>query len=209
MDTSSFLKNDFLQWLIQLDQYIFLKINQTYTHPFFDQVAPWWRDSNTWLPLYLFLLVFVFINFGKNAWVWLVFVILTITLSDQVSSGILKKYFERPRPCADPYFEFNVRLLLKHCSGAFSFTSSHAANHFALAVFISKTLGMFIGKWKWALYAWAATICYAQVYVGVHYPFDIVGGALVGSSIGYGIAHFYNTSIQSLAPLNIKSGSTN
>ncbi|MFY7900161.1 MAG: phosphatase PAP2 family protein [Chitinophagaceae bacterium] len=204
MIQSWLLKSEILKQLIEFDQQLFLQLNKEFTHPFFDNIAPWWRDSNTWLPLYLFLLVFVFVNFGKNAWIWLVFVILTITLSDQVSSGIIKKYFERPRPCSDIDFQWNVRLLLKHCSGAFSFTSSHAANHFALAVFLSKTLNEFIGKWNWVLYAWAASIGYAQIYVGVHYPFDVIGGTIVGLLIGFAVAKFYNTSIKIIAPLQLQ-----
>ena len=90
---------------------------------------------------YLFLIVFVFVNFGKNGWVWLLFAFITVLLTDQLSSSIVKNWVMRPRPCNDPVFSSQVRLLLDHCSGGYSFTSSHATNHFGVATF--STLGVF------------------------------------------------------------------
>ncbi len=116
---------------------------------------------------------------------------LTIAICDQVSSGFLKDFVGRIRPCGDPGFSRYVRLLLNRCPGSGSFTSSHATNHFGMAVFIVQTLGTYIKKWKYAVYFWAASISYAQVYVGVHYPLDVIGGALLGSALGYGVSAFY------------------
>jgi len=83
-----------------------------------------------------------------------------------------------------------VRLLV-HCGRAYSFTSSHAANHFAIAVFISLTLGLLYSWIKWPLLLWAGSIAYGQVYVGVHYPLDVIVGSLVGIIIGYLVAKLY------------------
>jgi undecaprenyl-diphosphatase len=88
--------------------------------------------------------------------------------------------------------EGKVRLLLDHCSGGFSFTSSHAANHFGLAMFIFMTIQPLFKKYTWLFFIWAAVIAYAQVYVGVHYPLDIFVGALIGLFIGWFIGSVFN-----------------
>jgi undecaprenyl-diphosphatase len=182
---------DWLNWLNKLDTFIFFKINTVYTSSFFDTLFPWYREGNTWIPLYLFLILFVIVNFKKSALQWIIFVVITLLLTDQLSSSIVKPFFERLRPCTDPNLMSKVRLLLNHCSGGFSFTSSHATNHFGFAVFIMMTLGHIFRKWKYLFLIWAASVSYGQIYVGVHYPFDILGGALLGSTIGWLTASFY------------------
>ena len=77
-----------------------------------------------------------------------------------------------------------VRLLLDHCSGGFSFTSSHAANHFGLAMFLFVSLTPLFKKYTWLFFIWAGIIAYAQVYVGVHYPLDVMAGAMIGLVVG-------------------------
>jgi undecaprenyl-diphosphatase len=77
------------------------------------------------------------------------------------------------------------RLLLDHCSGGFSFTSSHAANHFGLAMFIVMTLQPLLKNYRYLFLIWAAIISYAQVYVGVHFPLDVFAGAIIGIAVGY------------------------
>jgi undecaprenyl-diphosphatase len=112
------------------------------------------------------------------------FAALTVLLTDQISSGLIKNFVQRPRPCFDPNFYSQVRLLLDHCSGGYSFTSSHATNHYGIAAFLFATLGSYFGHWKYLLFVWASLICYAQVYVGVHYPLDVIVGAILGYIIG-------------------------
>lgn len=182
--------NKLLAAIKQADYFLFQQINSHFTNSFFDTVLPFTRNSIFWIPLYLFLLVFIFLNFGNKGWVWVTALLVTVTFTDQISSHIIKLLVQRPRPCSDVTLHFPVRLLLNNCSGGFSFTSSHATNHFGVATFIVITLQQFLGKWKWLFIAWAFIISYAQVYVGVHYPFDVVCGALVGSGIGYVMAKF-------------------
>jgi undecaprenyl-diphosphatase len=134
-------------------------------------------------------------NFGKQAWTWILFAIINVTLTDQISSSFLKKWVERIRPCNEETLIGKMRLLLEHCSGGFSFTSSHATNHFGFAMFVFLTTRHFMGKWSRWLFVWAATISYGQVYVGVHYPVDILGGALLGMGIGALTAKYYNKKI--------------
>lgn len=176
---------NFIQWIVELDQHVFLIINKKLTNPFFDWLMPIMRNSNTWIFLYLLIAVFVFYKLKQKAFIWIFFAILTIVLTDQLSSHVIKPWIARPRPCADINFSSQVRILLEHCSGGFSFTSSHACNHFGIALFIFITLSTYLKKWRYLFLIWAAIICYAQVYVGVHYPIDIFFGGILGASIGY------------------------
>ncbi len=179
-------------YLIEFDQWLFLQINTVWTNASLDVVFPVWRESLTWVPLYVFLLAFAFYNFGNKIWFWIVILICTVILTDQISSGFLKDFFGRLRPCRDPEVMNQMRLLLNRCPVSFSFTSSHATNHFGVAVFIILTMKPIMKQWRWLFIAWAATISYGQVYVGVHYPLDVIGGAFVGGGIGWVTAMYYN-----------------
>lgn len=181
-----------LTTLKQWDTWLFLKINNDWTTPFLDNNFPWWREASTWYPLYFFLLLFAFINFGLKVWPWVVFFAITFAISDQVSSGILKDWIGRPRPCNDDVLMGHVHLLLNRCPSSGSFTSSHATNHFAAACFIFYTMRAYFKKWGYLFFLWAATISYGQVYVGVHYPLDIIGGAILGCCIGSLTAYLFN-----------------
>ena len=189
-----------LDHLKQLDLWLFLKINTQWTTNWLDNNYPWFRQSSTWIPLYLFLILFLLINFGWKSFTWIAGIALTITVSDQLSSTLIKDSVARLRPCQNPALIGQVRMLLNHCSGGYSFTSSHATNHFAAAFFIFGTLQPFFKKWTYLFFIWAGAICYGQIYVGVHYPLDILGGALIGSIIGTAMASIYNRRI-GLPPL--------
>jgi undecaprenyl-diphosphatase len=185
----------FWLWLNMQDQILFIYINRILTNSFLDGLFPIWRESITWYPLYLFLLVFAILNLKHKAWLWVLFLIITVVLTDQISSSFVKNYFNRSRPCSDPVFINYVRLLMNRCPSSGSFTSSHATNHFGAAVFLSITLKEYFKNWRYLFFLWAATICYGQVYVGIHYPTDVLGGALLGSLIGYASANFFNRRI--------------
>lgn len=178
--------------LLQLDQQLFFLINATWHHPVLDATMPLIRHKMMWVPLYLFLVLFVTKNYGRNAWWWIAFAIGTAILTDFVSSDLIKKNIFRLRPCNDPLLADQVRFLLSYKPGSSSFTSSHATNHFAQAAFFFFTLKPSIGKSTWWFFAWAGIIVYAQVYVGVHYPLDILCGGLVGLFFGYLSAKSFN-----------------
>lgn len=190
-----------LDKIIAIDKWLMLKINNDWTSSNLDAIFPIWRESLTWIPLYIFLLAFVIMNFGGKIWTWILVLILTVICTDQISSGILKDFFERLRPCRDPDMMFQVRLLLNRCPISFSFTSSHATNHFGVAVFIISTMKPVMKQWRWLFLFWAASISYGQVYVGVHYPLDILGGAYIGSLIGWIMAMLYKSKYGGLPPL--------
>jgi membrane-associated phospholipid phosphatase len=178
------LQLSFLQKLKHLDQWLFIKLNSGFTNPVFDSVMPFMRNGMNWAPLYLFFAVFVLLNFKrKGAW-WILFFIATVALTDMTGTNIFKANFGRDRPCADPDFAMHVRLLINCVGRGNSFVSNHAANHFGMAAFFFITFRTVFPKWAWIGFLWAALIAYAQIYVGVHYPLDVLAGALLGLIIG-------------------------
>lgn len=183
------------EWLRYADTELFLKINTEWTNPLLDSIYPWYREANAWVPLYLFLIVFAIMNFKEKALPWILFAVLTATLTDQLSSSLIKNLIERPRPCREELLMGQVRLILNNCSGGYSFPSSHATNHFGFAMFLFLTLRPIMKKWGYVFFIWAATIAYGQVYVGVHYPLDILGGTLLGCLIGYFTGTYFNKRI--------------
>jgi membrane-associated phospholipid phosphatase len=185
------LQNNLLQKLEQWDQRLFMQINTDQSNVFFDGILPFIRNAYFWAPLYLFLLVFIPMNYKRGLW-WCLIFLCTVSLCDMTSTNLFKEIFHRLRPCADPDFFQNVRLVVDRCGGNYSFTSNHAANHFGMATFIFVTLRPVFKKWVWFAFLWAALIGYAQIYVGVHYPFDIVGGAAVGFTFGSLLGNFFN-----------------
>jgi len=115
--------------------------------------------------------------------------LLCFAAADFSSSQILKKQVQRLRPCNDPALAAQVQLRVP-CGSGYSFTSSHAANHFAVALFL---IGVFGDLNRWirpSLLLWAGSIALSQVYVGVHYPGDVLCGGLLGSLIGWGGGRF-------------------
>ncbi len=180
-----------LEYLIQFDQNLFFLINQGLANPFFDWLLPLLRSMYFWAPLYLFLIVFLILNYRKYGWMAVGFTLLTFALTDFVSAGIFKQYFMRLRPCNDPDILMYVRNIVG-CGSGYSFVSSHATNHFGIAVFLG---GFFQDKITWVkpvAILWAASISFAQIYVGVHYPLDILCGIILGILIGRFTFFSYN-----------------
>ena len=162
------------EWLHQI---------QSFTPAYFETVANFLRNKTTWIPLYILIGIYLFVRQEKKvAIAFFAFSALAAGLGDIVSSHMLKPFFAHPRPCQEPLLRF--KLLLDHCPKSYSFPSSHATNHMALAIFwigsrcFSKTQVLFF-------LVWVFLIVWAQMVVGVHYPKDIVAGILLGSLIGY------------------------
>ncbi len=174
-----------MEQLLSYDRHLFRIINHQWSNPLFDWLMPFLRNSVMWYPLYLFLFLLMAINFKKNGWWWTLFAVGTIALSDFISSNIIKQHIIRLRPCNEPAIASWVHVLVGYRPQSSSFTSSHAATHFAMATFFYLTLKTKFDKWPLVFFLWAFSISYAQVYVGVHYPLDVTCGGLFGILIGY------------------------
>jgi membrane-associated phospholipid phosphatase len=185
-----------MQEIIRLDKALFNVLNGQWTNSFFDFLFPYLRNGNLWMPFYLFFIVFVTVNFRRNGWWWVFTAVVTVATSDFLNSIVLRDWLlewtYRARPCRDLNLVGDLRFLVQYCPDSSSFMSSHATNHFAIAFFIYSTLKNYTGKWLAFLFVWAFLIVYAQVYVGVHFPLDVICGALFGTMIGYGGAKFSN-----------------
>jgi len=166
-----------IETLESWDKSLFKLLNGTHSE-ILDAVMPWISNKYVWIPLYALLLYFLIKHSGLAAWQVIVGVIFLILISDQVASGILKPWAERLRPCYDPELEEQVHLL-KGCGGRFGFASSHASNSFAIAMFCWLLLKDSI-RHTWLLFIWAAVVAYSRVYLGVHFPGDILVGAIIG-----------------------------
>lgn len=172
-----------LEMIIDWDKELFLDLNSFYTD-FWDVIMFNITNKFFWIPLYLLFLYWL-IRFYKKDSIWILLVlILVITESDQLSVHGFKNVFMRLRPCHDPDLSGLVHTVNGKCGGQFGFYSSHATNHFALAVYL-----IFIFKDRFLYFTplillWAGVISYSRIYLGVHFPADILAGALMGSLIG-------------------------
>ncbi|MEM6771737.1 MAG: phosphatase PAP2 family protein, partial [Bacteroidota bacterium] len=166
------------------DQALFEFIHYDLANPFLDAVLPIYREKTTWIPLYLLMVYLLWRQYGGKRTLWLLLCIaVTLTVADQLAASVIKPWVGRARPCAT---DDAVRELVS-CGGIYSFPSNHATNHFALAMVLNLTwLAERAWSWRLAIFVWAATIALAQVYVGKHYPADIIVGAALGMLIALG-----------------------
>lgn len=178
------------KWLDHIDKILVVLIQHDSDGKFLDNIMPLLRNPYTWIPLYLFILYYVIRKGGRKAWAFIALSVLTFAITDSLTTQLLKPLFGRLRPCFDPEIHSMMRSLID-CGGIYSMPSSHAANHFGLAAFWYFSIITMTGhKWKW-LWAWAAIICYAQIYVGKHYPTDILIGSLTGYITGMGMSGLF------------------
>jgi len=173
--------------LANIDKKLFLIINRLH-NPFFDHIVYWITHELFWIPLYIILLYLIAKKLKKRTWLTLITIALLITICDQFASGLVKPYIQRLRPCFDPSIQSTVHVVGKH-HGLYGFISSHAANTFGLATFL---WFLFKSHYCFILFIWSLSISYARIYGGVHYPGDILLGALSGIWWGWAIYTVYN-----------------
>lgn len=172
-----------IQYLHQIDYSVFNFINHTISNSFFDVLMPFLRHASNWIPLYIFLALFLIKKYKLEAIKYAIYIVIAFALADYISYEFLKPWFARLRPCHSTTLQ--VRLVLGHCGGKWSFPSSHASNHMAIALSIVLA-NIFTKKWiNYIWIIWALIIGFAQIYVGVHYPSDILGGLILGTLIAY------------------------
>ncbi len=169
--------------LKQLDYFLFDLINQRLAVPMLDEFFKFIRNPFYLQIIYVCFALFLVIKFKKKSIVFIFLFIVAMSLADLVSSHFFKVYFHRLRPCLEPLMDGHMRHLIP-CSSGYSFTSSHAATNMSVAVLYAFILPYTFNKFKIGFIVFACMVGYAQIYVGVHYPFDVLGGLLTGGSIG-------------------------
>jgi undecaprenyl-diphosphatase len=175
-----------LEYLKAIDSDLFLAINGAHSS-FFDFIMFWASDKWIWIPLYVFFAYLLFKHYGKRAWILILMAGIAIVFSDLSSTLLFKDVFQRPRPCHEPALEGIIHLINGQCGGQYGFISSHASNSFALATFLALLLGKKIRFFTPLIIIWALLLCYSRVYLGVHYPGDVIVGAILGAGIGSAI----------------------
>jgi undecaprenyl-diphosphatase len=171
-----------------LDQQLFLFLN-SHNSPFWDTVMYTLSGRVIWAPLYLAILLYLGFTYKRKFIVILLLIALAVTLADQGSVQLFKNIFHRLRPCHEPSLAGIVHLVKGECGGLYGFVSSHATNSFNVAL-----LSLMFIKRRWytiSIIIWASLVSYSRIYLGVHYPGDVICGALLGAFIGWGVYKLY------------------
>jgi undecaprenyl-diphosphatase len=180
--------NETIEKLERLDQQLFLFLNGLHT-PWLDTLMYWISLKYTWFPFYLLLIVWLSWQYKWPGFLMLLTMVAALGLGDLVTSGFMKPFFARPRPCHEPLLQGMVHVV-SGCGGRFGFASAHAATTFALANSIWLLL-RYWSRWWGLTFVWAGLVAYSRVYLGVHYPADIIIGALIGILIGWLMVHLH------------------
>lgn len=179
----------FLNILKNWDTELFLALNGMH-NSFFDFVMWWASDKYIWIPVYILFLYILWRQYKKKTLIIMVFAALLIFLSDQISVHLFKDVFQRLRPCHTPELEGLVHIVNGKCGGQYGFYSSHASNIFAVAIFFITLLQRKKMMIVLPVLLWAAFISYSRIYLGAHFPGDVIAGAAAGTFLGWFLAKY-------------------
>jgi undecaprenyl-diphosphatase len=172
----------YMEGIKQIDQSLFLFLNELHSS-FWDKAMFLFSSREIWIPFYLLIIYIIIKTFNRNSIYILILIGLSIALSDQFSV-LIKNLVERLRPSNDPAISNLVHLVNNYRGGNFGFFSSHASNTFTVAVIVSL---LFKNRmFSTLIFIWAIIVSYTRIYLGLHYPSDILAGWLWGGLIGFG-----------------------
>ncbi len=173
-----------LETILNIDTEIFLFFNGMH-NSVFDVIMYWVSKTTPWIPLWLFFIYLIIKQYGKKGIIVVLALVAVVGLADYTSVHAFKNVFERLRPCHNPQLIDMVHIVGNHCGGNYGFVSSHASNMFAIASFMSLAVFSKYPKSSILFFLWASLVGYSRIYLGVHYPGDVIGGAILGSIIAY------------------------
>ncbi|NQY67260.1 MAG: phosphatase PAP2 family protein [Flavobacteriales bacterium] len=188
-----------MEQIVNFDKELFLYLNGINSNSW-DIIMYWISYKWTWIPLYAYLIYFLVVKRIPHIWILLGCIVGLIASSDLISVHLFKNVFQRYRPCHNEIIGGMVHLVEDHCGGLYGFVSSHASTSFSIAVFIEKFLPNKIAKY--AILIWAGIVAYSRVYLGVHYPLDIVCGIILGIGIAnlwHRIYYYFSTQLSEVS----------
>lgn len=166
-----------IEILDSIDKQWLLALNNDYA-PFWDGIMVGVSEKLPWVPLYLSLIYIIFRKWKHQGWWIILGLVLCVVIADQVASGILKETVKRFRPSHDPEIQDLVVIVNNYRGGLYGFASSHAANVFGLAMLSSLVFRNRV--YTISIFIWAVIVAYSRIYLGVHYPGDILAGTIIG-----------------------------